>query len=71
MAVYREGERVKIRYAGREIVGKVEISSRDGHAMRLEFNGLLGAYRNGMLVLREGGQLVDLQKRQPVEVERI
>src|SRR5579859_1108556 len=56
MTVYQTGDRVRIRYAGRQVDGQVKLASSNGRSLFLEFEALLGGYAGGMPVIEEAGR---------------
>jgi hypothetical protein len=71
MTLFKQGDRVRIRYAGRQVDGIVALASSNGRSLALEFEAMLGNYLRMMLVIESAGGFVDLIKKRRVELERL
>jgi hypothetical protein len=66
-----QGDRVKIRFKGREVEGVVVLASENGKSLALEFDAMLGGYVSMMPVLDAGDGYRDLVTNSPVEITKL
>jgi hypothetical protein len=62
------GDRVKITFRGRTVLGKVTLASGNGRSLMLEFEAILGGFVGMLPVVRLDGQYIDVFFGEPVEI---
>ena len=68
----KTGDKVMIRYAGRDVIGEIKLASPNERSLLLVFDTILGGYVNAMPVMKEGdGIYYELFNHEPVIVERM
>jgi len=68
----KAGDRVRITYRGRSVVGKVILASANGASLALEFEAFLGGYAGMIPVMRDGdGIYRDLIASEPVQLDLV
>lgn len=64
----KTGDRVWIKYEGREIEGAIAVASQNGKSLALIFDAMLGGYVGMMPIVEHRGGFIDLVQGKPVEV---
>lgn len=69
--IWKTGERVRITFAGRTVVGHVVLASPNGRSLFLKFEAILGGHVGGMPALEDDGVFRSLITHEEVKLEAL